>query len=260
MWAGTINLDVDGWLVGVEYDTAETAAAIEARCRRWLSDDQRPIAAAFGIRTAPVGLRRRRLGLVHYGTAVRQRTPDVATAIEVLAAILTDMSREVGDDLVSVPLRVFVNGSRAVLVDAPRSHDIDDRPLRKRGIVEVPTWQAIVDPGRGRIVGADADVVGIVSGRSLPATTADDLRRHLWSLANGDRGGWAALLDRIDNSRLVWSEDVARGSASCWRHDQIGRPSGTSPPRHGVRPGFSAQSSPSGSDAPPAVTWRDRTL
>ena len=63
MWAGTINLDVGGWLVGVEYDTTETAAAIEARCRQRLSDDHRPIKAAFGIRTARVGLRRRRIGL-----------------------------------------------------------------------------------------------------------------------------------------------------------------------------------------------------
>ena len=70
-----------------------------------------------------------------------------------------------------MPLRVFVSGSRAVLVDAPPSHDIDDRPLRKRGIVEVPTWQAIVDPGGGgRVVGADADLVGVVIGRPLPAT------------------------------------------------------------------------------------------
>ena len=122
-----------------------------------------------------------------------------------------------------MPLRVFVSGSRAVLVDAPPSHDIDDRPLRKRGIVEVPTWQAIVEPGDGgRVVGADADLVGIVIGRPLPATTADDLRRHLWSMAAGDRGGWAAVLDRLDDSQLVLQRGRrASGSAACWRHDRI---------------------------------------
>ncbi len=192
MWAGTINLDVGGWLVGVEYDTAETATAIEARCERWLTDDQRPIAAAFGIRTAPVGWRRRRIGLVHHGSAVRQRTPDLAAAVEVLAAILADLTTVVGDRHVAVPLRVFVSGSRAVLVDALPSHDIDDRPLRKRQIVEEPTWRAVVDPeGGGRIVGANAELVGVVVGRPLPGTTPDDLRRHLWWVGDGDRAGWA---------------------------------------------------------------------
>ena len=212
MWAGTINLDVGGWLVGVEFDTAETAAAIEARCDRWLSDDHRPIAAAFGVRTAPVGLRRRHIGLVHHGTAVRQRTPDLAAAVDVLAAILADLTTDVGDDHVAVPLRVFVNGSRAVLVDVPPSHDIDDRPLRKRQIVEMPTWRAVVEPeDGGRIVGSNAELVGVVVGRSLPATTPDDLRRHLWSACQGDRARWAAVLDQLDDAQLVHDVDVASG-------------------------------------------------
>ena len=213
VWAGTINLEVDGWLVGVEYDTAETLAVIEAHCGRWLSDDQRNIKAAFGIRTAPVGWRRRRIGVVHFGTPVYQRTHDVAAAVDFLAAILADMNREVADHQVSVPLRVFVSGSRALLVDAPPSHDIDDRPLRKRGIVEVPTWQAIVEGGAsgGRVVSADADLVGVVIGRPLPAPTTDDARRHLWSMADGGREVWAAILDQLDDSQLVLTEDVATG-------------------------------------------------
>ena len=111
-----------------------------------------------------------------------------------------------------MPFRVFVSGSRAVLVDSPDSLDIDDRPLRKRGIVEVPTWEAIIESSDGgRVVGPDADLVGIVIGRPLPEPTADDARRHLWPMSAGDRAGWAAILDRLDDSQLVWSEDVARG-------------------------------------------------
>ena len=95
------------------------------------------------------------------------------------------------------------------------SHDIDDRPLRKRNIVEVPTWRALVDPrGGGRVVGSNADLVGLVVGQPLAATTADDLRRHLWSMVTGDRSGWASVLDLLDDSQLVHSEDVTVGIRS----------------------------------------------
>ena len=77
----------------------------------------------------------------------------------------------------------------------------------------MPTWQAIVEGGAsgGRVVGADADLVGVVIGRPLPTPTADDARRHLWSKADGGRGVWAAILDQLDDSQLVLTEDVATG-------------------------------------------------
>ena len=216
MWAGTINLEVAGWLVGVEYDTDVTAAAIRAGCHGWLSADERPIAAAFGVRTAPVGLRRRRVGVLHHGTVVRQRTPDLASAVDALAAILADMATEPAGHEVTLPLRVFRRDSRAVLVDVLPSTDIDDRPLRKRGIAEVPTWQATVDPARAVVrCGSDAvALAGVVIATPLEGPSFDDSRRHLWSLADGNRRGWADLLDRFDETMVLRSDDPALGIRS----------------------------------------------
>ena len=61
------------------------------------------------------------------------------------------------------------------------------------------------------MVGANAELAGVVVGRPLPGTSADDLRRHLWSVGDGDRAGWAAVLDQLADSRLVHDEDVASG-------------------------------------------------
>ena len=210
MWAGIVNLEVDGWLVGVEYDTDETATAIRESCRRWLADDTRRVDAAFGVRTAPVGLRRRRVGLVHHGTPVRLRTPDLASAAEALAAIVADMTSEPSEREVSLPLRIFRRDDRAVLVDVPPATDIDDRPLRKRDITEVPVWRSTVDVRAGTVRCGPSGVplAGVVITTAAAGPSFDDHRRHLWSLADGDRRGWAALLDRWDASMVVRTDDA----------------------------------------------------
>ena len=248
VWAGTINLDVDGWLVGVEYDTAETAAAIEARCRRWLSDDHRPIEAAFGIRTAPVGLRRRRIGLVHYGTAVRQRTPDLSSAVDVLAAILADRSatarRATGRR--AVP-RVRQRLPRRARRLAPTRSTSTIVRCASAESSRCRRGEAIVDRSDGgRVVGADADLVGIVIGRPLPATTADDapasslvdVRRRPGRLGRRPRPA-RRLPAGVERGRRARDPPLAGAMTGS------GRPPGTTPPRHGVRPGLGAEPSPS---------------
>ena len=248
MWAGTINLDVDGWLVGVEYDTAETAAAIEARCRRWLSDDHRPIEAAFGIRTAPVGCAAG--ASVSSTTAPRSASgrpisPLPSTSSPPSSPIVT---REVGDHQVSVPLRVFVSGSRAVLVDVPplarhrRPSAAQAGDRRGADVARRSSSAATVGGSWARMPISSASS----SGRPLPATTADDAPAP--PVVDGRRrpGGWAAVLDRLDDSQLVLERGRrASGSAACWRHDRIRR-------RHlvrrhiamGSRPGLGAEPSP----------------
>ena len=103
-----------------------------------------------------------------------------------------------------------------MLVDVLPSTDIDDRPLRKRGIAEVPTWQATVDPARGRgpLRQRRGRLAGVVIATPLEGPSFDDSRRHLWSLADGDRRGWAGLLDRFDESMVLRSDDPALGIRS----------------------------------------------
>ena len=166
------------------------------------------------MRTAPVGLRRRRVGIVHHGTAVRQRTPDLASAVDALAAILADMATRTG--------QARGHGAAPGLpAGQPRraGRRVCRRPTstighsRKRGIAEVPTWQATVDPATGRVrCGSDRGrLAGVVIATPLAGPTFDDARRYLWSLADGDRRGWAALLDRLDESVVVRSDDAASG-------------------------------------------------
>ncbi len=50
------------------------------------------------------------------------------------------------DDEVSLPLRAYVRGSRAVLVHVPDDVDLDERPLRKRGIDQLPVLSVSIRP------------------------------------------------------------------------------------------------------------------
>ena len=150
------------------------------------------------------------------------------------------IGNEPGEHQVVVPLRVFVSGSRAVLVDSPDSLDIDDRPLRKRGIVEVPTWEAIVDSrDGGRVVGSGcrsrrhrhrADrcrrrprtTPGAICGRWPPATgPAGPHPRPARRLAAGPHRGRRARDPPLAGA--VTGSVVARwrDATSPWASDQV---------------------------------------
>ena len=215
MWAGQIDMRVGGLLVGVEYDTAETAEAVRRRCRSWLIDDEPGPRPAFGVRTAAVGFLRRRIGLVHHGAPVRYRAPDLAAAVDALGVILDGVARPRNDGELALPLRVYSNGERALLVDVAPSVIVDERPVRRRGIRELPCWRAIVAVEAGAVVTADGllPVAAIVVANPAAGSSVDAAKRHVWAMADGDRERWARWLDESPD-RVVLATDVARALAA----------------------------------------------
>jgi hypothetical protein len=211
VWAGTIRLRVGDYLVGVEFDTEATADAIRQRCAAWLDDSGRGLPAAFGVRTAPVGLLRRRVGLVHHGVPVRHRTPDLASAVETLATIVAGIATRPATGEVHVDARLLIRDGRAALLALPARVDLDDRPLRKSRIREVAGWRAVVDAATGEVLAGSGrlPIVAIVVADPNAGASLDESRRALWALGDGDRPGWAEFLDRRGDLILPVSEDKA---------------------------------------------------
>ena len=186
VWAGVEVFQAGNRVVGIEYDSAEMLDALRARCRDWLPEvgfaDDLEVPAAFGVRTAKVGFRRRRVGVVHHGAPVRYRLDNPDEAVDVIARILADLAAERPPNTVTVDARCFVRGGRAVLIDIPPSRVVDERPLRAAAIVEIPTWRPtdrsreMTRAGRGHRVGLCRDRVSWPSdGRSrfsAPASVA----------------------------------------------------------------------------------------
>jgi len=212
VWAGVEVFRAGGRVIGIEYD-AETLDALRARCAQWLPADGIPddlaVPAAFGVRTAKVGFRRRRVGVVHHGAPVRYRLDSPDEAVDVIARILADLATERPSNVVVVDARCFVRGGRAALIDIPPSRDVDERSLRAAAIEEVPTWRPRIDPDAMTVHVGDLEwaLSGIASiGR--PMVDLDARRRHLWQLADGDVLAWAELLDDLDDDRMVFVEDL----------------------------------------------------
>jgi hypothetical protein len=198
VWAGQIHFRSGNQLIGVEYDNEATAQAIRDRCARWVDDSARERPAAFGVRTAPVGLRRRRAGIVHHGGAVRYRTRDLASAVEALATILAGIEASPAPGEVFVPARAFTANGRAALLLDSAGVELDDRPLHKARISEVQGWRAVLDARTGELLadGGRLPLAGIVVAGPVAEVSADDLRRYIWSVSQGDKDRWAFVLDR----------------------------------------------------------------
>jgi hypothetical protein len=208
---GTIGLRVGDYLLSVEFDAQATADAIRERCAAWLDDSGRDLPAAFGVRTAPVGLLRRRVGLVHHGVPVRHRTPDLASAIDTLATIVAGIAVPPATGEVHVDARLLIRDGRAALLALPAQLDLDDRPLRKARIQEVAGWRAVVDPVTGEVLtsGGRLPIVAIIVADPNAGASLDASRRHLWALGEGDRPAWADLLDRRGDLILPASDGKA---------------------------------------------------
>jgi hypothetical protein len=189
--------------VTVGWDGEATAAAVREATAMWPETVAAPqLPVTIGIRAVAVGLRRRRMWLVHFGTPVRHRADDLAGAADFVHGMLRSVARGApADDEVSLPLRAYVRGSRAVLVRMRDDVDLDERPLRKRGIEQLPVVSVSIRPATGVVAhaGHDYDLAGaIVDTRQLPAgAVLDDARRHLLALGEGARDAWAWALDEL---------------------------------------------------------------
>jgi hypothetical protein len=140
--------------------------------------------------------------LVHFGTPVRHRADDLAGAADFVHGMLRNVARGApADDEVSVPLRAYVRGGRAVLVHVPDEVDIDERPLRKRGIEQLPALSVVIRPAERSVLDAGQQYVlagAVVDARHLPeGAVLDDVRRHLLALGEGARDAWAWALDAL---------------------------------------------------------------
>lgn len=206
MWAGRINFESGGRLVAVEYDCDDTATALRSRCAQWSSSDTSDVPAAFGVRIAKVGIRRRTVGVVHHGAPVRHRFDDANAAIEAIGTFLAELGRPRPDDLVVVEARAFARGDRVALLDVPLSVDVDERPLRRLGIAEIPTYRPLLDPATGDLtVGAGTFPLAGAVVQQRHMHSLDDARRRLWSLGDGPRLAWADFVDQLGD-RIIWDE------------------------------------------------------
>ena len=212
MWAGHRTVLAGDHAVRVGWDDAATAAALREAIAAWPDAlELRPLPVSFGVRSVAVGLLRRRMWLVHHGTPVRHRADDLPAACRFVQGLLEEIAGGApGDDEVVTTLRAYVSGGRAVLVHIPDDVDLDERPLRKRGIEQLPRLSAIVRAAPARVVQGDRSysLCGVVVDARLvgqPAST-DDARRHVLALASGDRIGWAWALDRLGDAVVVSSD------------------------------------------------------
>ncbi|MDQ3350657.1 MAG: hypothetical protein M3501_01670 [Actinomycetota bacterium] len=198
MWADHhIALHVGDHLVGVRVDSASTADAVRARCGELLADESPTVTlpAAFSVRAPSRSLRRRNLALLYYGSCVIHRARSLDEVVEALHGVVIGIPVQPGHRQVVLDLRVFVRGQRAVLAAVSPPWLTGDQRLARRGITEVPRWRAVVDVERAEVVVADhrwelAGIVGEVEQHSIEATL-----QSLWAMAEGDRSGWARLLD-----------------------------------------------------------------
>ncbi len=166
------------------------------------------VPAAFGVRIAKVGIRRRTVGVVHHGAPVRHRFDDPDAAIETIATFLAEIGRHRPDGLVAVEARAFTRGDRVVLLDVPLSVDVDERPLQRLGIVEIPTYRPLLDPATGLLMLGDQAEQHPLSGvvvQQRHLHSLDDARRRLWSLGDGPRLPWADFIDQLTD-QLIWDE------------------------------------------------------
>ena len=204
MWAGKINFESDGHLVAVEYDSSDTAAALRKRCAHWLSSDTSDLPAAFGVRVARVGIRRRRVGVVHHGAPVRLRLDGADAAVDAIATFLDEIGRPQPESFVAVTARAFTRNGCVVLVDVPLATDVDERPLIRLGIREISTYRPLLDPSTGNLtVSAGAYPLAGVVIQHGHVHSLDDARRQLWSLGDGPRLPWADFVDQL-GTRIIW--------------------------------------------------------
>ena len=79
--------------VRIGWDDEATAAAVRAATEAWPETAaSRHLPVAFGVRSVAVGLLRRRMWLVHFGTPVRHRANDLAGAARFVDGLLRSIA------------------------------------------------------------------------------------------------------------------------------------------------------------------------
>lgn len=224
MWAGVLAFEVGEWLVGVEFDSPRTADLVRAAATSWNEVEADGVEPAFGVREARVGWRRRRVGVLHHGEPVRLRAASVDDAVVGLMAIFADLERESGPSTIRVSSRLFVRGDVAVLVDVPQATDVPSSSLEHDGVLEVPTWRPVVEPGdppRVRSGTSEYRLVGV--GAVTPVDLGlDDARLRVWGSAEGDLHAWAWILDSLNECVLVRTEPAIVVTDLFRRSDRYG--------------------------------------
>lgn len=187
-----------GQLIGVGYDNQATADALRVGLAAWIDDSvDRELPDVFGVRTVAVGWRRRRIGLIHYGSRVRHRTANLAEAVGVLNTLIGTMAYDPEPGEVALEARAFRRGDQAVLVLHQPVNELDETILTAANITEVPGWRAVVTTATGhfRDGSQSVPVVRILVTDANVERTIDAARRYLWARAAGDMDGWAQWLD-----------------------------------------------------------------
>jgi hypothetical protein len=214
VWVGKINLQAGSLLLAVEYDDPSTAAVIQQRCGAWLSDDEREIPAAFGLRTVKVGFLRRIVALIHHGAPIRARLDNLGAAVDVLVTFLAEIEQlekliRSRSGQVAVDARAFVRNGEVVLLHAPLSLDLDNRRVSKLGIEEIHTWRPLVDPADGSVtIGTRPWPLRAIVIAGHNELDLDDARRHAWSLATPSEVAWAELIDTLGDRVGTTALDV----------------------------------------------------
>ncbi|MGA9278002.1 hypothetical protein [Ilumatobacter sp.] len=214
MWAGHLNLRAGNHLVAVEYDSTETRDLLRQHCASWLSDDERDVPAAFGVRVVKVGFRRKKVGVLHHGSPIRARFDSVDEAVDAVAGFLREMERletlmSSRPGQVAVEARAFERGGEVVLFHAPLKIDVDERRLAKIGIHEIQTWKPVIDPADGLVtLGSQSWPLRAVVMGGHGDLELDDARRHVFGLAKPSEMAWAELIDSMGDRVRATTIDV----------------------------------------------------
>ena len=139
-------------LVVIGATDADELAHLRDRYESWLDDSMLPelsdSSPAFAVQLQAATTDRRAVrSLPHlrHGSEVLARgaREDVLTALD---DVLGGIHERAADDARPwVQLRLFTDGTRAVLTDTPRPHLVADRDLTSAGVREIVSWGVLLD-------------------------------------------------------------------------------------------------------------------
>lgn len=214
MWIGQHNVTLGGVITGIGYRDEETKAALITRFGPTIAEPRPEVSPpAFGVERVRVGLTRRPLCVVRHGLTVHHRSWRLDAAAGFLHSLIDSWNVEPEPGEILLPYRVFVSGEDAILVDVPAGFDLDERPLWRRDVAQLPLWSARVDPSERCVRHGDSAyrIAGIVvvNPDYAPFRTQGDLYNHVWAASPAPSAVWAWAIDDL-GARVVESTDPTR--------------------------------------------------